>query len=202
MTRRLLAVAVWSAALLSAVALDMGCVGSSNGSGSGSTKPARSGEAAPATSSAPATPERSSDAKRMYPLGSLPTTTVSINDHVLRVWVAQEFDPRRPGAVEEGFMHVPREEIADDQGMLFVFSDEQIRGFWMRNTITPLDIAYARMDGTIVKICQMPPLTLRTFSSIEPALFALEVKQGTFARLGIKEGDHIDIPADAFSVSP
>jgi uncharacterized membrane protein (UPF0127 family) len=52
------------------------------------------------------------------------------------------------------------------------------------------------MNGTIVKIWQMPPGTLRTFSSIEPAMFALEVKQGTFERLGIHEGDRIDIPRE------
>ena len=99
-------------------------------------------------------------------------------------------------------MHVPPEEIADNQGMLFVFSDEALRGFWMLNTITPLDIAYARMNGTIVKIWQMPPQTIRTFSSIEPAMFALEVKQGTFERLGIAEGAQIIIPEDVFKTSP
>ena len=99
-------------------------------------------------------------------------------------------------------MHVPAKEIDDDQGMLFVFSDERLRGFWMRNTITPLDIAYARMDGTIVKIWQMPVLTLHTFSSIEPAMFALEVKQGTFERLNVQEGDIISIPDDAFKIHP
>jgi uncharacterized membrane protein (UPF0127 family) len=83
--------------------------------------------------------------------------------------------------------------------MLFVFDNERIRGFWMRNTIAPLDIAFARMNGTIVKIWQMPVLTLRTFSSIEPAMYALEVKQGTFERLGIKEGDRLEIPADVLT---
>lgn len=139
---------------------------------------------------------RTSDASRHYPLDSLATSTVTIDDHVFRVWLAQEFDPQRPGVTQEGLMFVPTAEIADDQGMLFVFPDEAVRGFWMRNTIAPLDIAFARMNGTIVKIWQMPPLTLNTFSSIEPAMFALEVKQGTFARLGIKEGDRMVIPGD------
>ena len=148
------------------------------------------------------TDERASDARRDYPLDSLPTTTVTIGDHTFHVWLAQEFDEDRTGATAEGLMHVPSEEIADDQGMLFVFSDERLRGFWMRNTIAPLDIAYARMDGTIVKIWQMPPLTLQTFPSIEPAMFALEVKQGTFERLGINEGDRIIIPDEAFKIHP
>ncbi len=139
---------------------------------------------------------RVSDAARRYPLDSLPTGTISVNGQAIRVWVVQDFDAGRPGAVEEGLMHVPPEEIADDQGMLFVFEDERLRGFWMRNTITPLDIAFARMNGTIVKIWQMPPYTLQTFPSIEPAMFALEMKQGSFARLGIREGDTLVIPAE------
>jgi uncharacterized membrane protein (UPF0127 family) len=143
---------------------------------------------------------RVSDAARKYPLDSLPTDKLSINGHVFRVWLARDFDARRPGVVEEGLMHVPSEEIADDQGMLFVFSDESVRSFWMRNTIAPLDIAFARANGTVVKIWPMPPLTLQTFSSLEPAMFALEVKQGTFQPLGINEGDQIEIPDTVFTV--
>lgn len=143
-----------------------------------------------------------SDAFREYPLGTLPTTTVRIGEHVFRVWLVQEFDPNRPRACSEGLMHVQPAELADDQGMLFVFSDERVRGFWMLNTVTPLDIAYARMNGTIVKLWQMPPHTLRTFTSIEPAMLALEVKQGTFERLGIQANDLMEIPPEAFVVQP
>jgi len=146
--------------------------------------------------------EGSSDALRQYPLGTLPTSTVTINEHVFRVWLAQEFDPHRPGVQQEGLMFVRPQEIADDEGMLFVFSDERIRSFWMRNTIVPLDIAFARFDGTIVSIRQMPPLTWQSFSSIEPAMFALEVKQGTLARLGIRVGDRMAIPDAALVPAP
>lgn len=168
--------------------LGCGCFGS----GGGST----------GDSDSPGTGQRTSDARRQYPLDSLPTAEISIKTHVLRVWLAQEFDDARRGVVQEGLMHVPSEEIADDQGMLFVFSDERLRGFWMLNTIAPLDIAYARMNGTIVKIWQMPPLTLNTFPSIEPAMFALEVKQGTFERLGIAEGHQITIPDEVLKIHP
>lgn len=173
------------ASLLPAVA--GGCFGSWGGRDNGT----------PTTTSAPADSARASDRSRRYPLDSLATTTVTINGHVFRVWLAQEFDPRRPAVVAEGLMHVPPEEIEDDQGMLFVFYDERVRAFWMRNTITPLDVAFARLDGTIVSIRQMPPRTDRSFSSYEPALFALEVKQGTFARLGIEPGARLEIPASA-----
>lgn len=170
----------------------------------GCVRPSTGGEGGPASQSTSSPTSngatRASDAARRYPLDSLPTARITVNGHELRVWVVREDDPTRPEVVQEGLMHVPANEIADDQGMLFVFGDERVRGFWMRNTITPLDIAYARMNGTIVKIAQMAPLTLRTYSSIEPAMFALEVKQGTLSRLGIKEGDRLIIPREVFTV--
>jgi len=182
--------------ILSACATMAGCVGSSNGTDTGAaSRPAPSDN-----------DSRISDARRTYSLDLLPTAVVTVNNEAFRVWLARESAPRATGAlrtvVEEGLMFVPPEEIADDQGMLFVFSDERMRGFWMLNTITPLDIAFARANGTIVRIQQMPPYTLQTFSSIEPAMFALEVRQGTFARLGIAEGDRIEIPSDVLHGTP
>jgi uncharacterized membrane protein (UPF0127 family) len=141
--------------------------------------------------------DQGSASRRQFPLETLPTSAVSIEDHTFRVWLTLDAERR-----EEGLMFVPENEIADDQGMLFVFPDEQYLGFWMKNTITPLDIAYARTDGTIVTIHTMPILTLQTYPSFEPAIFALEVKAGTFQRLGIAEGDRIDIPDDVFKMQP
>ena len=138
-----------------------------------------------------------SSSRRQFPLDTLPTATVTVKGNTFRVWLTLDEDRR-----EEGLMFVPQSEIADDQGMLFVFPDERYLGFWMKNTITPLDIAYARLDGTIVTTHTMPILTLQTYPSYEPAMFALEVKAGTFQRLGIGQGDRIDIPNEVFKTQP
>lgn len=176
---------------VSAASLPIGCIGSSTVTGD----------------------EPSSEllARRQFPLTKLPTDTIQIQKaaddnadtpttlptYPFRVWLAANSDQQA-----EGLMYVPTAEIADDQGMLFVFNDEQVRGFWMRNTVAPLDIAFARRNGKIVAIHTMPPLTLRSFSSFEPAMFALEVKAGTFERLGIIEGDTIVIPDSVFKPTP
>ena len=193
---------MWVILLATLAIASSGCFRSSNGgdSGTSSQSTVANGEVTQAGDSAAGT--RASDAQRTYPLDSLPTSTVTINEHVFNVWLAREFDDNGYGVVTEGLMHVPEGEIDDDQGMLFVFSDERQHRFWMRNTITPLDIAFARSNGTIVKIWQMPPLTLRTFPSVEPAMFALEVKQGTFESLGIKEGDQMQFADDIFTAQP
>ncbi len=144
-----------------------------------------------------ATGDAADSARRQTPLDQLPQAEITANGQKIRVWVANRDDTRT-----EGLMFVPADQIADDQGMLFVFPSEQYLGFWMLNTVTELDIAFARTDGTIVKTWRMPPLTIQTFPSIEPALFALEMKAGAFERLGLKEGDTLIIPQELFKTEP
>jgi hypothetical protein len=134
-----------------------------------------------------------SDGVREFPLGTLETSSVSLKGQSVTVWLADTAAKQT-----EGLMHVTEEELGD-KGMLFVFSDEQVRGFWMKNTITSLDIAFARMDGTIVATHTMSPLTLRNFSSIEPAMLALEIRTGRLAELGVAAGDRIELPASVFT---
>ena len=129
--------------------------------------------------------------RRQFPLSSLETATVTVKDHTLRVWVV-----RSEAQQAEGLMWVGPDDIADDQGMLFVNDAPRLLSFWMKNTLIPLDIAYARDDGRIVKIWTMQPGELTGYPSVEPARFALEVKAGTFARLGVVAGDRLAIPAD------
>lgn len=178
-----------------ALLLPCGCFGpgtSNGGSYAGADTQQSSSAAGVTTRPAP----RVSDARRRFPLDSLPTSTVQIHGQTVRVWLA-----RTPEHQQEGLMHVPPEEIADDQGMLFVFPEEDLRFFWMKNTITPLDIAFARADGLVVSTWAMPPHTLQTFPSIEPALFALEMRAGAFTRLGLRPGDTIAIPPEVFQDS-
>jgi uncharacterized protein len=94
---------------------------------------------------------------------------------------------------QRGLMH--RGRLPDDRGMLFVFADERPRSFWMKDTPIPLSIAFARADGTILRIVEMEPLSERAVSSVAPARYALEMNRGWFTRHGILEGDVIrDLP--------
>lgn len=136
------------------------------------------------------TQEDSADiTNRTFPLSQLETGTITVGEVEIPVWVMDTAAKRN-----EGLMHVGDSDMPDNQGMLFVFSTEQVLGFWMRNTYIPLDIAYARTDGTIVTIEQMEPLNLSSVSSVFPARFALEMKAGALERLGIHVGDRMDIP--------
>lgn len=92
-----------------------------------------------------------------------------------------------PEARERGLMF--RTELEDGEGMLFVFRDEEIRSFWMRDTYIPLDIAFMDRTQRIVDIQQMEPLVEDFYESRAPAMFALEVPQGWFERQGIEVGE-------------
>lgn len=91
----------------------------------------------------------------------------------------------------QGLMY--RDELPDGTGMLFVFEDVQIRSFWMANTYVPLDIAYINVSYVIVDIQQMEPLVTDSYPSAAPAMFALEVAQGWFAKHGVVVGDQAQI---------
>ncbi|NLH79834.1 MAG: DUF192 domain-containing protein [Phyllobacteriaceae bacterium] len=97
----------------------------------------------------------------------------------------------------EGLMF--RKQMAPDHGMLFDFRREQPVWFWMKNTYLPLDMIFARADGSIVSIAtDAVPLSEDTISSGGSVRFVLEVNAGTAARLGLAPGDrlvHPRIPA-------
>ncbi len=91
----------------------------------------------------------------------------------------------------EGLMY--REEVPDGTGMLFVFPDVDVRGFWMQNTYVAHDIAFLDTSFNVVDIIQMEPLVTDTYTSKAPAMYGLEVRQGWFAEHGIAVGDRAQV---------
>lgn len=97
-----------------------------------------------------------------------------------------------PAERSKGLMF--RSSLAADRGMIFVFPDEQERGFWMKNTYLPLDIIYIDAAKRIVSIKQMKPHDLSSTPSDGPAMFAIELNAGRAAQLGLSVGQVVDIP--------
>ncbi len=81
--------------------------------------------------------------------------------------------------------------LGENQGMLFVFSEEKQLSFWMKNTPIPLSIAFIDKNGTIVDIKDMQPLDTTVYHSKRKAMYALEVNQGWFRERGIHVGDTV-----------
>jgi uncharacterized membrane protein (UPF0127 family) len=93
-----------------------------------------------------------------------------------------------PAQMELGLMY--RESLPADAGMLFVYPDDEIVAFWMKNTLIPLDMLFIGADGHIRRIAERTvPLSTTPISSVDPIRAVLEINGGTSARLGIKPGD-------------
>ena len=91
---------------------------------------------------------------------------------------------------QHGLMFRPR--MSEDDGMLFAYPEERPSlGFWMKNTLLPLDIAYFRADGTLVKVCEAAPAEnprsgpWPTYPSDGPAQYVLEMNRGWFRKKGL-----------------
>ena len=88
---------------------------------------------------------------------------------------------------ETGLMF--RKSMPADHGMLFVFDEDRILSFWMKNTHIPLDIAFIDSDGVIRDIYSMMPLdTSVIYTSSTRVRYALEVNSGWFSAKGISVG--------------
>ena len=82
-----------------------------------------------------------------------------------------------------------RQSLAPDRGMIFPFEPPQAGGFWMKNTLIPLDMIFVRADGSIANIeANTVPLSLEPVLSDEPVAAVLEIAGGRSAELGIKAG--------------
>lgn len=127
-------------------------------------------------------------------LSGFPTARILVNGVEFEVYVATTV-----GQQAQGLMFATEEQLlplldGTPRGMLFVFATEAVRSFWMRDTYVPLDLAYARADGTIAEIHQLVPLDETPVVSGEPVQYALEAVSGTFAAHGIVPGTVIEVP--------
>ncbi|HEY7283285.1 MAG TPA: DUF192 domain-containing protein [Actinomycetota bacterium] len=87
-------------------------------------------------------------------------------------------------------------DLAADGGMAFLFDSPTRTGFWMKDTPTPLSIAFWGPDGRIVAMRNMAPCPADpcpTYRSAAPFVGALEANRGFFAGHGVRVGDRVAI---------
>ena len=90
----------------------------------------------------------------------------------------------QPEQHRRGLMYV--REMPATTGMLFIYEDDAYHSMWMKNTFIPLDMIFARSDGTVSSIiADTVPQTLNSHVSIEPVRYVLELHAGTARRLAI-----------------
>ena len=106
---------------------------------------------------------------------------VTVGNKTYNCQVAKTEEEKR-----KGLMGV--ENLPPDEGMLFVWEDEDTREMWMKDTLIPLDQIAINDNDEVVLVYQAQPKdeTLVPFMNTK---YIVEVNQGS----GIVEGDDFDI---------
>ncbi len=129
---------------------------------------------------------------RAAPQAALPTTKLAFPDGAgITVEVADT-----PEAREKGLMF--RRSLPPDYGMLFVFPEEQMLQFWMKNTLVSLDMLW--LDGGRRVTVVHPDVPASREDTPEAALarrigtgkFVLELPAGEAARRGLRPGARLE----------
>lgn len=113
-------------------------------------------------------------------------------EHNLMVEVANTNKKRARGLME-------RNSLGDFQGMIFIYPNAAVRGFWMFQTHIALDIAYMNAEGEVLETLQMQPCASRrsfecpSYAPKEPFTMALEMAAGRFSTLGITAGSQFNL---------
>nr|WP_243835312.1 DUF192 domain-containing protein [Maribacter spongiicola] len=91
---------------------------------------------------------------------------------------------------QTGLMY--RKGMDSNQGMLFIFPDERMHSFYMKNTEFPLDIIYIKEDLKIASFQEnAQPLNESGLTSQVPIKYVLEINGGLAQELGLSIGDSI-----------
>ncbi len=86
-----------------------------------------------------------------------------------------------------------RNEMKENEGMLFIFPESKDLSFWMRNTLISLDMIFVNDQKKIVTIHKYTKiLSDQSYTTTAPAKYVVEVVAGFTDRHNINVGDKID----------
>jgi uncharacterized membrane protein (UPF0127 family) len=141
------------------------------------------------SSVAPASPTPTAEiSDRQFPLGTLVIQTSGASVR-LDVEIAETAEARA-----RGLMEVERLDKVD--GMVFVFEAVSRGGFWMKNTLIPLDIAFWNDEMKIVDILQMEPCKedpCQVYTPKASYIGAVEVDKGRLGKSGVEVGNEVEL---------
>ncbi len=96
---------------------------------------------------------------------------------------------------QQGLMN--RTDLAGHDGMLFRFHGDTRVGFYMKDTLIPLSIAWFDSKGNFVSETDMEPcldqVDCPNHYAARPYRYALEVPKGGLSDLGIGPGSHLSV---------
>lgn len=145
-------------------------------------QPSNPAPAATSTSAPPKFVTGPTDPSGGHPQPKLPTIKLWVGTNEVTAELAAT-----DAQIAVGMMR--RTNMAEMDGMLFLFARPGQRAFYMRNTVLPLTCAYIDPEGTILETYDMKPLDETPLpSKSDQVQYVLEMNQGWFERHGIKPG--------------
>ena len=86
-----------------------------------------------------------------------------------------------------------RESLAENQGMLFVFQDDDAHSFWMKDMKFAIDMIWVSKDMHVVYIAKdaRPESYPSSFMPTEPSRYVIEVPAGFVYRHNISVGTRV-----------
>jgi uncharacterized protein len=123
-----------------------------------------------------------------FSFAGAPEKKVCFKDVCLRVQVVDTERSR-----ERGLMF--RKSLNENEGMLFVFDNEGMYNFWMKNTLIPLDIIWISQGKSVCFIKENAMPCMGACEMITPgsnARYVLEVASGFVNKHNIKIGSLLE----------
>jgi uncharacterized membrane protein (UPF0127 family) len=105
---------------------------------------------------------------------------IKVGQQKIKVEIAETEEQHQRGLMFRKKLGGPSE------GMLFIFQNEEVRRFWMKNTFIDLDIGYFSADKSLIDVQQMTAVISEmeysppSYTSLGPAQYALEMPKGWF----------------------
>ena len=94
----------------------------------------------------------------------------------------------------QGLMN--RDSLPKSAGMLFVYTKPGPVGFWMKDTLIPLDMMFIDSTGTVRHVHhEARPLDESPVFGGNDIQYVLEINGGLARQFGIEEGSHVRHPA-------
>jgi uncharacterized protein len=97
-----------------------------------------------------------------------------------------------------------RTSVPPGTGMVFLYPQDTTGGFWMKDTLVPLSIAFVASSGKVVSISEMVPCTAdpcQVYDPGAPYRYAVELPAGGFAAAGVGPGGLV-LPLEASRLPP
>ena len=144
-------------------------------------------------------PSRTAERRRLA-LGALGLLLVAAGVAVVGLWLAAAARPARPAAAgaarpaarARGLMG--RRTVPAGTGMVFLFPADVRDGFWMKDTLVPLSIAFVAADGRVVGTAEMAPCRADPCPSYAPPgayRYAVELPAGALRAAGVAAGARV-----------